>query len=1073
MGKNVVLCLVLFALLVINLTGSVLAQEDQPPPPENLEWVFTGGPRGGIGYDMQYHPDDTNIIWVTDAFAGAFLSTDGGVSWSSRNEGIDARVGASGDAIPVFSLTIDPSNPDIIWAGTQNMMGIYRSIDGGQTWLKKVNGIQEGNSRMEFRNFSIDPKDSNIVYCAGNYMANESTQEERGFIYKTTDGGENWQLLVEPDALVRWVIIDPTDSNIIYASTGIFDRYAVKPTGVLKSLDGGQTWEQINNGFNNLVVAALAMHPNDPLTLLAGTGKAPGFADEPHEVNGGIFITHDGGESWQQIDPFSEDDQVRVSAVAFAPSNPDIIYADSGTNFLRSFDGGITWDNFNVTPSIQANFMEWRGAPIKLIVDPKDPLKLFMNAYSGGVFVSYDGGQNWMDSSSGNSGAQVRGIAVDPINPGFVVAAARTGPQISFNAGQAWAGRVTNNWNGDLNSIAIDPNNREHILAGRGIDARIWYTDNGGFTWDLALGPLGEEGGTGERSIEKIVFAPSEPEIVYAATSMDPFWVFDLSTQVGPGIFKSLDGGKTWQLINNGLESSTLNIVSLDVHPENPDIAYLGEINSGMYKTVDGGVSWAPIGNSLGDNNIREIAIDPNTPETLYAGTHTAGIWKSEDGGESWKNMSIGMPAEAMIHAIIIDPSNTNTIYAADMTSGVYRSVDGGEFWQQINNGLAMRAVLDLTISENGATLYAATDGNGVYRLDVYGEMPKDVPGITAMDFLGIGDSPIQIDGNADDWAGLDILYSDPAGDAGEGFIDFTDGYAFTDGSSLYILINLVDSAASFEQIDFDFSVGSEKYLCSIMAALGNNAAMCVDVTNGYDTPVEIGVTDFSRISFGPSFGALEARFDARDFGTSGLIRLDNVMVWDGECCGEEWIQVDSWAPAGQVLTMEEYFRIPSESSGGEIQIDGSKEDWVDRAVLYEDPAGDAEGGLLDITTCSAFIKDNALHFLIDLVDPSADFVQIDMLFSSESQLFICSYLPDEGVAWCGDITEGYVEIGQANYSRFAFGPAFEGRFDFQDLGSPDGIQLQDITVWGGECCDEPAWMRVDSWVPNEPIPEE
>ncbi len=100
---------------------------------------------------------------------------------------------------------------------------------------------------------------------------------QKGFIYKTTDGGENWQLIAEPTALVRWIIIDPINPNIIYASTGIFDRFSIKPMGILKSYDGGATWEQVNDGLTSLAVGALAMNPSDHLTLLAGDRKSQLF----------------------------------------------------------------------------------------------------------------------------------------------------------------------------------------------------------------------------------------------------------------------------------------------------------------------------------------------------------------------------------------------------------------------------------------------------------------------------------------------------------------------------------------------------------------------------------------------------------------------------------------------------------------------------------------------------------------------------------------------------------------------------------------------------------------------------
>jgi hypothetical protein len=99
------------------------------PPATASAWVRTGGPLGGLGYDVRMRPDNPDVMYVTDAFAGVFISTDGGQTWHPSNEGITTRAGASGDAIPVFCLTIDPRDHDTIWIGTQNVRGIFKSTD--------------------------------------------------------------------------------------------------------------------------------------------------------------------------------------------------------------------------------------------------------------------------------------------------------------------------------------------------------------------------------------------------------------------------------------------------------------------------------------------------------------------------------------------------------------------------------------------------------------------------------------------------------------------------------------------------------------------------------------------------------------------------------------------------------------------------------------------------------------------------------------------------------------------------------------------------------------------------------
>jgi hypothetical protein len=120
-----------------------------PPPPVLPTWVKTGGPVGGIGYDIKMRTGNPDVLYVTDANSGLHISTDGGQTWVASNQGL-TRNGISGDAVPIFCATVDPNNPDTVWVGTQNARGIYKSVDGGKTWIPRINGIVESNG-ISFR----------------------------------------------------------------------------------------------------------------------------------------------------------------------------------------------------------------------------------------------------------------------------------------------------------------------------------------------------------------------------------------------------------------------------------------------------------------------------------------------------------------------------------------------------------------------------------------------------------------------------------------------------------------------------------------------------------------------------------------------------------------------------------------------------------------------------------------------------------------------------------------------------------------------------------------------------------
>jgi photosystem II stability/assembly factor-like uncharacterized protein len=704
------------------------AQLPTPTMSSGIQWVRTGGPLGGLGYDVRMHPDNPDVMFVTDAFAGVFKSTDGGETWFPSNNGITTRSGASGDAIPIFSLTLDPNDPNIVWVGTQNVRGIFKSLDGGQTWEEKTNGIHDYEG-ITFRGFSIDPHSSDIVYAAGELSSwlwarglGESTGREfdktMGVVYKTTDGGENWTQIWRGDNLARYIWINPQDSDVLYLSTGIFDREAANSddetdtpggVGVLKSTDGGQTWEQINNGITNLYVGTLFMHPENPEVLLAGS------SNNAYYDGGGVFLTTNGGASWEKV---LNDG---VQSVEISTSNPMIAYAGNPGFIYRSADGGRTWQTIQSEeemgwgpPGVEAGF------PIDFQVDPRDPQRIFANNYGGGNFMSEDGGVTWMEASRGYTGAQVRAIDVSPEAPARVFAVARSGIFSSYDGGEHWIGLNNEQAFGlEWNALAIDPDNSQHILAANNWFGGIYESWDEGQSWEHTDIPRVDMQGW-----RKIAFAPSDAGIVYAASgAFFSAGSFDPNIPAS-GIAISRDGGSSWEYANDSLTENT-HIADLTIHPIDPQVVYAASPKSGLFKTSDGGGNWVRLEGLPEHGRPRSITIHPSQPEILFTGMGLGGLYRSNDSGNSWEPITVGLPPEASIKSIIFNPTDHNQMFLADSFSGVYRSNDGGQTWFAINGGLRTRAVNSLAISSDGLHLFAGTQGEGVFRLDLDGVPPE------------------------------------------------------------------------------------------------------------------------------------------------------------------------------------------------------------------------------------------------------------------------------------------------------------------------------------------------------------
>jgi photosystem II stability/assembly factor-like uncharacterized protein len=709
-----------------------------PPPaaPASLNWVRTGGPLGGLGYDVRMRPDDADVMLVTDAWAGVFISTDGGANWHPSSTGITVRTGGTGDAVPVFCLTIDPTTPNILWAGTQSTRGIFKSTDGGSSWRETDSGVVEQQG-ITFRGFAVDPTDSDIVYAAGEVSSWTWSSDRQphngrefdmtqGVVYKTVNGGQSWRAVWRGDNLARYIWIDPRDTDVLYVSTGIFDREAANsvPTaktpggeGVVKSTDGGATWTSINNGLHNLYVGSLFMDPQDPDRLIAATGN------NQYRDGAGAYLTVDGGLSWTlTLDPALNEP---VEAVEFATSDPRIAYAASADAVYRSQDGGQTWrqvtgdaDSGWGPPGVRAGF------PIDLQVDPRDPDRLFANAYGGGNFLSEDGGRTWTDASRGYTGAQVRGIAVDPTQPGRVIAAARSGLFISLDGGEDWKGLsnppvAVMEWN----AIAIDPGDPQHLVSETNWGNFLVNSRNSGATWRQAFNLSDQNFG-----FAAIAFAPSSPTTIYAgstgyfsAGSFDP-------AQPGKGIYVTLNGGQSWSSANDSL-SRDASVYGLAIDPGDARVVFAASSNQGLLRTSNGGQSWQRVQGGLPADSALSVAVSPAGSGLVLVGLQNRALYRSTDGGVSWRRSAQGMNPEARITSVVFDPSSSGeVVYAADLFSGVYRSTDGGRSWSVINSGLVTRSVNALAVSADGLHLYAASEGGGVFRLDLNGQPPQAAP---------------------------------------------------------------------------------------------------------------------------------------------------------------------------------------------------------------------------------------------------------------------------------------------------------------------------------------------------------
>lgn len=502
-------------------------------------------------------------------------------------------------------------------------------------------------------------------------------------------------------ATERWVPFGPDISSVgalAVSRTGLV--YAgVAERGVFESDDRGSHWTLAASGGTSFSVLDLAIDPGDPRQVYAHTTMGLFRAGA-----GAWKYVGPGNPSFFGLDPFE--------AFAVAPSDRNRLYLFEAENLQVSRDRGATWHQLIAPPLDDVVDV--------LRVDPRDADVLYAGD-SFGLRKSVDGGVTWHFGSApgGAPGpTQVLSLAFDPRQPDVQYAGARgDGIWKSTDAGETWS-RVLPTADIDVvTALAVDPGNGDRIYAA--IDrfagdtaestllmGEIWGSEDGGGTWArLAVGPT---------AVRALAIDPTDPRRVYAGFEQD-------------GVLASGNRGASWHPARRGLRAFTAVDVAVDPHQEgslwisvstNGDLDYFlrGAVYPGLFHSVDGGRTWAASGRGFDpSSSATRIVFDPVRPERLFALTSSGFLHRSTDGGASWQ--ALFSPVYSSVDLLVIDPVSPDTLYATgggvDRGPAFLKSVDGGDTWADLSGGFETgtgdRPFTGLTIHpDRPATLYAS-----------------------------------------------------------------------------------------------------------------------------------------------------------------------------------------------------------------------------------------------------------------------------------------------------------------------------------------------------------------------------
>jgi len=567
-----------------------------------------------------------------------FKSVDGGETWQdvTKGKGIDHNASIINDDFPA-DVVVSPTDANVVYAafGLYGSGGIWKSINGGQTWSRLRSGLPNASLRnMGYGRIKLAmaPSDPDVIYAsfAYDHKSGDTINLMEGAtlgIWKTTDGGQLWTQVTTPLTInqhnrnqnnttalgqqgnyAHTMIVHPTDPNTVFV--GGLDIY--------KTTEGGNTWSQVSMWIEpghrwnpeNLPYAhgdhhVLAFdHSTDPPTLYNGS-------------DGGVARSRDLGTTWEVLNKDLGVTQFYTFAVH--PTNPDIMMGgtqDTGTPMLLSGQDNL-WHDVTGADGWQAYFDY--ADPTRIYV-AQQQLTMFratidyaIGGFTASKNIGYNGGSNGITQRDAQKADFFPPYELSPNDPKVLVLGTNRVLQ-SKNRGDSWTA-ISAEFNIALATVAIGEGNDSVIWVGA-YDGKVFKTENNGTNWTQVTHP-----NLPTRFITDIEFDPSNINTVYLT----------YSGYGAPHVFKTTDAGASWTNLTSNLPDIPAN--TIQVHPQQPYRLFLGT-DIGVFMSEDGGQTWQPCMNGLPTVQVAAIVLNTNT-NRVYAATHGRGVYSAKlDVGE-------------------------------------------------------------------------------------------------------------------------------------------------------------------------------------------------------------------------------------------------------------------------------------------------------------------------------------------------------------------------------------------------------------------------------------------------------
>ena len=708
----------------------------------SMEWRCVGPFRGGRVVAVAGHPNENNVFYFGAVAGGVWKTYDGGSYWENVTDGFL-------DTASIGAIAVSNSDPNIIYVGTGEACirvdvthgdGVYKSTDAGASW--KHVGLSDTRHISRVR---IHPDNPDLVYVAalGHAFGNNN---ERG-IFRSVDGGETWEniLFVNDETGAADLCIDPNNPRILYA--GMWEgkrsfwemKSGGEKSGLYRSIDGGDTWDNLtgNSGLPKGLMGRIGVSASGALS-----GRVWALIESEH---GGLFRSDDYGNNWQMVND-NEDVRSRpwyYTHVFADPKDSDTVWV-LAAGAWKSTDGGQIFKKMNMP----------HGDNHDIWIDP-DNTQRMIEGNDGGACVSFNGGETW-STIYNQPTSEMYYVATDYQFPYRLYGTQQDNSAVSVPSRSIF-GSIP--WS-ECYVVGLSESGKIALKTG---DSNIIYSAYPGGTLQRYDHKTGQ--------VRVIMVWPEYSQNSAAAEYKYRFgWEFPIIASKhdpntlyvsGNVVFKSTDEGATWEPISGDLtyDDKTKQQISGPITSEGPwaeiyctvytlaespitkGVLWAGTDDGLIYVSKNDGKSWDNITPSGLPKFTMVSCIEPSSynPGVAYVAAtgyknddNTPFLYKTSNYGKDWELIVTGIPEEDFTRVIREDPSKKGLLYAGTET-GVYISLDDGKKWESLKFNLPVVPIYDLKIKDGD--LIAATHGRSFWILDdisVLAELAENsVPGFS------------------------------------------------------------------------------------------------------------------------------------------------------------------------------------------------------------------------------------------------------------------------------------------------------------------------------------------------------